>query len=294
MFATGEKLADMHFEELLDQAAASLQWTPRDARWSQGARATNKNGAARRGKGLALVIKATITPSTSAAAIKLNEDGSLNVLTSSVECGQGAKTVLAQIAAAAMQVPVERVSVSDPDTDLTPYDQQTSSSRTTFSMGGAVTKAADDLKRQLLDHAAELLEASVKDLVLENGRVTVRGTPKRSLTYGEIALRSNQFNLIGRGTFTTRGGLDLETGQGIGSVHWHQGAIGCEVEVDVETGKIKVLHLSPRDLRRLRRQSALVRVTTGRLRHLWSRPRAIRGNELWRPRPTHQHEFGRL
>ena len=246
LFATGEKLADMHFEELLDQAAASLQWTARDARWSQGARATSKNGAARRGKGLALVIKATITPSTSAAAIKLNEDGSLNVLTSSVECGQGAKTVLAQIAAAAMQVPVERVSVSDPDTDLTPYDQQTSSSRTTFSMGGAVTKAADDLQRQLLDHAAELLEASVKDLALENGRVTVRGTPKRSLSYGEIALRSSQFNLIGRGAFTTRGGLDLETGQGIGSVHWHQGAIGCEVEVDVETGKVKVLHLSPR------------------------------------------------
>ncbi|HEX9661508.1 MAG TPA: xanthine dehydrogenase family protein molybdopterin-binding subunit [Candidatus Binatia bacterium] len=246
LFATGEKLADMHFEELLDQAAASLQWTARDARWSQGARATGKNGAARRGKGLALVIKATITPSTSAAAIKLNEDGSLNVLTSSVECGQGAKTVLAQIAAAAMQVPVERVSVSDPDTDLTPYDQQTSSSRTTFSMGGAVTKAADDLQRQLLDHAAELLEASVKDLALENGRVTVRGTPKRSLSYGEIALRSSQFNLIGRGAFTTRGGLDLETGQGIGSVHWHQGAIGCEVEVDVETGKVKVLHLSPR------------------------------------------------
>jgi CO/xanthine dehydrogenase Mo-binding subunit len=246
LFATGEKLADMHFEELLDQAAASLQWTARDARWSQGARAASKNGAARRGKGLALVIKATITPSTSAAAIKLNEDGSLNVLTSSVECGQGAKTVLAQIAAAAMQVPVERVSVSDPDTDLTPYDQQTSSSRTTFSMGGAVTKAADDLQRQLLDHAAELLEASVKDLALENGRVTVRGTPKRSLSYGEIALRSSQFNLIGRGAFTTRGGLDLETGQGIGSVHWHQGAIGCEVEVDVETGKVKVLHLSPR------------------------------------------------
>jgi CO/xanthine dehydrogenase Mo-binding subunit len=245
LFATGEKLADIHFDELLDQAAASLQWTRGDARWNQSDHAADKNRATRRGKGLALVIKATITPSTSAAALKLNEDGSLNVLTSSVECGQGAKTVLAQIAAAAMQVPLERVSVSDPDTDLTPYDQQTSSSRTTFSMGGAIGKAADDLKRQLLDHAAELLEVSVKDLALENGRVTIRGTPTRSLSYGEIALRSNQINLIGRGSFSTSGGLDLETGQGIGSVHWHQGAIGCEVEVDIETGKVKVLRLSP-------------------------------------------------
>ena len=193
----------------------------------------------RRGKGLALVIKATITPSTSSAALKINEDGSLNVLTSSVELGQGAKTVLAQIAASAMQVPLGCVSVSHPDTDLTPYDQQTSSSRTTYSMGGAIGKAAADLKRQLFEYAAELLEVSLNDLILEEGRVAVRGSPSRSISYGEVALRSNQGNLIGRGAFSTRGGLDLETGQGIGSVHWHQGAIGCELEVDIETGKIK-------------------------------------------------------
>jgi CO/xanthine dehydrogenase Mo-binding subunit len=244
-FATGEKLADLHYDELLDQVAADLQWTSSDARWLDGNRPAKEKDVRRHGKGLALVIKATITPSTSAAALKLNEDGSLNVLTSSVELGQGAKTVLAQIAADALQVPLARVSVSDPDTELTPYDQQTSSSRTTFSMGGAIGKAAADLKRQLFDHAADLLEASVSDLVLEEGRVAIRGTPGRSLAYGEIALRSNQGNLIGRGAFNTRGGLDLETGQGIGSVHWHQGAIGCEVEVDMETGKVKVLQLSP-------------------------------------------------
>jgi len=192
-----------------------------------------------------MVIKATITPSTSAAVLKLNEDGSLNVLTSSVECGQGAKTVLGQIAAHAMQIPVGRVSVSDPDTDVTPYDQQTSSSRTTYSMGGAITNAAADLKRQLLDHAAQNFEAAVGDLVIEDARVMVRGTPQLSLSYGEITRLSNQSNLFGRGAFSTRGGLDLQTGQGIGSVHWHQGAIGCEVEVDIETGKINVLRLSP-------------------------------------------------
>jgi CO/xanthine dehydrogenase Mo-binding subunit len=112
-------------------------------------------------------------------------------------------------------------------------------------MGSAVKKAAEDLTGQLIDHAADLLEASVKDLLLENGRVIVRGTRDRALPYGAIAMRSNQANLIGRGSFSTRGGLDLETGQGIGSVHWHQGAIGCEVEVDVETGKTKILRLCP-------------------------------------------------
>jgi CO/xanthine dehydrogenase Mo-binding subunit len=244
-FATGELLDGLHYDALLDHAAGSLNWTTKDARWLNHDRRTNGNGTVHRGKGLALVIKATITPSTSAAALKLNEDGSLNVLTSSVELGQGSKTVLAQIAAEAMQIPFAAVSVSNPDTDLTPYDQQTSSSRTTFSMGGAIVKAAEDLKQQLLEKAAELLEVSANDLLLSQARVGVRGSPDRSLSYGEIAIRSNQGNLIGRGAFSTRGGLDLETGQGIGSVHWHQGAIGCEVEVDAETGKVNVLQLTP-------------------------------------------------
>lgn len=245
LFATGEKLQGIHYDALLDRAAASVRWAPNDAYWLRGKRAASRQGSVRRGKGIALVIKATITPSTSAAAIKLNEDGSVNVLTSSVEIGQGAKTVLAQIAAEATQVPLSLVSVSDPDTDVTPYDQQTSSSRTTFSMGNAVMRAAADLKRQLIDHAAELLEVAVDDLQTREGRVEVRGSPDRALRYNEIVLRSGQGSLIGRGAFTTRGGLDLETGQGIGSVHWHQGAIACEVEVDIESGKVKVLDLNP-------------------------------------------------
>lgn len=244
-FATGEKLLDIHYDQLLDRAAEAIRWSERDVRWVPENRVSKQNGVYRRGKGLALVLKATITPSTSSASVKLNEDGSLNVLTSSVELGQGSKTVLAQIAANALRIPIDSVSVSDPDTDLTPYDQQTSSSRTTFSVGGAVGKASDDLKRRLLNHAAELMEVLAEDLFCENGRVIVRGTPERSLTYGEIALRSGEINLIAHGVFSTQGGLDIETGQGIGSAHWHQGAIGCEVEVDVETGRVRVLSLSP-------------------------------------------------
>jgi len=245
LFATGEKLEGIHYGELLDQASAAVCWTPRDARWLKRERNGAGQAGVRRGKGIALVIKATITPSTSSAALKLNEDGSVNVLTSSVELGQGAKTVLAQIAAESAEVPIESVSVSDPDTDATPYDQQTSSSRTTFSMGNAVMRAAEDLKRHLREHAAELLEVAEDDVHIRGGRVEVRGSPDRALGYGEIVVRSGQGSLIGRGAFTTRGGLDLDTGQGIGSVHWHQGAISCEVEVDLESGKVRVLALHP-------------------------------------------------
>jgi CO/xanthine dehydrogenase Mo-binding subunit len=245
LFATGEKLHGIHYDALLDRAVAAVNWAAKDAYWLRQERAASRQGIVRRGKGIAMVIKATITPSTSAAAIKLNEDGSVNVLTSSVEIGQGAKTVLAQIAAEATQVPLKLVSVSDPDTDVTPYDQQTSSSRTTFSMGNAIMRAAADLNRQVIDHAAGLLEVSVDDLQTREGRVEVRGSPDRALRYNEIVVRSGQGSLIGRGAFTTSGGLDLETGQGIGSVHWHQGAIACEVEVDIESGKVKILDLNP-------------------------------------------------
>src|SRR5205085_2107852 len=137
----------------------------------------------RRGKAITCVIKGSVTPSTSTASVKLNEDGSLNVLTSSVEMGQGAKTVLAQIAAEAASLPLAQVSVSEPDTDSTPYEQQTSSSRTTFSMGSAVGLAVDDVKRQLLELAAEQLEASPDDLAARDGRVVVKGAPERGLSY---------------------------------------------------------------------------------------------------------------
>src|SRR5205823_4131344 len=125
--------------------------------------------------------------------------------------------------------------------DSTPYEQQTSSSRTTFSMGSAVALAVRDVKRQLLELAADQLEASPDDLAARDGKVEVRGAPERSLSYGQIVRQARRGNLLGHGTFVTQGGLDPETGQGIASVHWHQAAAACEVEVDTQTGRVEVL-----------------------------------------------------
>jgi CO/xanthine dehydrogenase Mo-binding subunit len=197
-------------------------------------------GTKRRGKAITCVIKSSVTPSTSSASCKLNDDGSLNILTSSVELGQGAKTVLAQLAAEAASLPLEAVTVSEPDTDSTPYDQITSSSRTTFSMGTAVTMAVDDAMRQLKELAADMLDIPAADLECDGGRVRVKGGSP-SLGYGEVVRRSRQGNLLGHGTFVTSGRLDPETGQGIGSTHWHHAAAACEVEVDTETGKVDIL-----------------------------------------------------
>lgn len=238
VYATGERLSDLHYEELVDEVEDAMGWlAPSSVPAHPG---TGDAPNRRRGRGIAAVIKATTTPSTSTATARLNPDGSLDVLTSSVEMGQGARTVLAQLAAEALHLPYEAVAVSEPDTAATPYDQQTSSSRTTFSMGTAVTRAVAEVRDELLRLAAQLLEASPEDLVCMSGRVEVRGVPSRSCSYAEVVRRSRRGNLLGHGELVTEGGLDLETGQGTGSVHWHHGVSGCEVEVDTETGLVEV------------------------------------------------------
>ena len=95
-----------------------------------------------RGRGVAITVKTTVTPSTSTASLKLEDDGSLSLLTSTTEVGQGSRTVLAQIAADAVGVPLERIHQAYPDTAITPWDQTTSSSRSTMMMGDAVRLAA--------------------------------------------------------------------------------------------------------------------------------------------------------
>ena len=233
---TGEPIEDAHFRDLLETAAEKIGWDFRG--WGS---PPERDGSRVRAKGLSCIIKSTVTPSTSTAVAKLNEDGSLEVLTSAVEMGQGLKTVLAIMAAERLALPVHLVSVSEPDTAVTPYDQQTSSSRGTFSMGNAVTLAVEDVRRQLLERAASLFELPADNLELAEGTVRSPRAPELGLSYGEVVRRSRSGNLIGQATFQTTGGLDPDTGQGIGSVHWHQAAGAAEVEVDLETGRVELL-----------------------------------------------------
>jgi CO/xanthine dehydrogenase Mo-binding subunit len=232
-FATGEVVEDCAFGELLTAAARGIDWKSDEPPLRVG----NKV----RAKGLSCIIKSTVTPSTSTAIVKLNDDASLNVLTSSVEMGQGLKTAMAVIAAEKLGIPVERVHVSDVDTDVTPYDQQTSASRSTHAMGSAVASAMEDIREQLRHLGAAELEVAPDDIEIEQGRLHVRGAPDRARELGQIVRQTRSGNILGHGTFASSGGLDPETGQGIGSVHWHQGAGAAEIEVDLETGRVEVL-----------------------------------------------------
>ena len=111
-FSTGEPMPEMHYNELITAAAEKIGW--------QDGPLVLREGNKIRAKGIGVIIKGMATPTTSTATVKLNSDGSLNVLTSSVEMGQGLKTALAQIAATEIGLPVERVRVSEPDTAFTP------------------------------------------------------------------------------------------------------------------------------------------------------------------------------
>src|SRR5262245_56786073 len=92
--------------------------------------------------------------------------------------GQGTQTSLAQIVAEELGIAVERVSVTFPDTDVTPFDQSTSSSRTVFTMGGAARQAAHQTRQQLLEIGSRVLEADVEDLELVDGCLEVKGVRK--------------------------------------------------------------------------------------------------------------------
>ncbi|HXV47680.1 MAG TPA: xanthine dehydrogenase family protein molybdopterin-binding subunit [Candidatus Binatia bacterium] len=239
-FITGEPMISVGISDCLRQAADAIGW-------QNGKEQTPRVGALRRGKGLAVAIKSTSTPSTSAASVRLNADGSAILLTSSAEIGQGAQTSLAQIVGDVLGLPLERVSVTFPDTDVTPYDKSTSSSRTTFHMGRAAQLAAGQIRDQLLQAGAKALEANVEDMELNGSRLRVKGVPEKSLTLPQLfraIFGEPSGSLFGNHTLRTEGGVDAKSGQGKGSAFWFYSAAGAEVEVDTETGKVSVLRVA--------------------------------------------------
>ena len=242
-FVTGDTLVSMGISECLTQVAEAIGWTGTEA---ASAIPTDRAGVVR-GKGIACMIKSTMTPSNSAASVRLNADGSAQLLTGSVEIGQGATTSLAQIVADTIGIDFGRVSVTLPDTDVTPYDQSTSSSRTTFSMGHAARQAGIRIREQLLEAAASELEIAPGDLEINDGRIEVKGAPQRSMTIPDVfraIFGTPVGSLFGAYDFQTAGGLDPDTGKGRASAFWFLSAAGAEVEVDTETGKIRVLEMA--------------------------------------------------
>jgi CO/xanthine dehydrogenase Mo-binding subunit len=178
-FATGEVMHDVHFEECLQAAADAVGY-----------------GADPRGKGLCVLLKGMQTPSRAEIAVERTPVGYV-VHCASCEMGQDVRQSLRLMAARLLGCEPGQVEVPDPDTDTSPFDTRTTSSRSTYMMGRALAEAVRDMA---------------------DGE---RG-------FGEVR---------------NEGGLDPDTGQGIASTHWHQGAAAAHVSLDEATGRLTVEHL---------------------------------------------------
>ncbi|MCX6059772.1 MAG: xanthine dehydrogenase family protein molybdopterin-binding subunit [Chloroflexi bacterium] len=182
------------------------------------------------------------------ATVKVDDFGHVTLITGSTEIGQGSETVLAQIVAQTLGAKMEDITVLNSDTDIKPWDVGVHASRTTFIAGNAAQLAALDARCQIFETAAELLKANPEELQSNDGTVTVKDDPTRSLTIAQAA-RSRHFKeggkvILGEGWYDPPTKLvDKDTYKGNISAAYGFGAQMAEVEVDTETGKVRVLRL---------------------------------------------------
>ena len=202
----------------------------------------------KRGWGIASIyfgMGNTAKPNPSSAYVELLEDGSCAVRCGAADLGQGSDTVLSQIAAEALGLSPERVSIKSADTLVTPDAGVSSASRQTYVSGNAVRLAAEQVREILLEEAAREMEARREDLTIRNNLIFVEGSPERNLKMEDLCrkLRAQGTLLSGFGTFNppTPEKLDPETGAGIPYGAYSYATQAVQVEVDAETGEFDVL-----------------------------------------------------
>ncbi len=236
-FATGTPVKSFGVKQALQEAADAVEISKPSVSPSK---------TKLRGKGVACGVKAVLTPSISGAIVMMNADGSVNVLSSTVEMGQGSETMMGQIVAEELGVSFNQVHIVQPDTDITPYDTITAGSRSTYHMGNAVRMAAGKVKAVLCEAVGKKLEVDPEDLEMQNNRVQVRGNEERGMSIGEaflVKFGSAGTTITGEAICQPEAApMDPETGQSEKCTEfWFPSATSCEVEVDTETGKIRLL-----------------------------------------------------
>jgi carbon-monoxide dehydrogenase large subunit/6-hydroxypseudooxynicotine dehydrogenase subunit gamma len=171
------------------------------------------------------------------AAVEVDPTGSVRVLTGGASLGQGIETVLAQIAADQLDIPPEEIEVVHTDTDLLPDGVGSWASRSTVVGGSAVMLAAKATAEKALRVAAEMLEASTKDLRLESSRVWVTGSPDKSVSLGEIAAACEPYSDIAE---EEEPGLGARRTFSVEHMTYPYGVHLAQVEVDPETGRVEI------------------------------------------------------
>ena len=244
----GDKLYSCGLTEALTTAMEASGWSEK----------RGKGRDINRGIGMgisAMFSGAQYYPFGAAAIIKLNPDGSFTLFTGAAEFGQGSDTSMSQIAAEELGVTLNDIIIVSGDSELCPIDHGNWLSGGTYVTGEAVRRAAADAKRQIRDFAARWFEVSSDDVEVADRRVFVRNNPEKILPFAEVMLNCIQTSdgdpIIGKGFCKPVPEMEFYPSLSKGGGRWTN-AYGfsvsvAEVEVDRQTGKVKVLKITNAD-----------------------------------------------
>ena len=240
---TGEKLFSVGLKECIREAARMIDW---DKDFKPGLTPEGKL----RGRGIACTNKLTGTPSASSVMIKMNEDGSVTILQSGLEIGQGVNTVIPIIVAEGLGISVDKVSNVPVDTLYTPYEKTTTGSRLTFHVGTSALRAVEEIKKQIIHLASIAWKMEESQIMIQDGVIIGNDGKGNEKTLkiddiGKSALMREQEPIVGVGRYTTSDIFDepdKETHQSSRpTVMWFWSAQAVELEVDPGTGKVEIL-----------------------------------------------------
>ncbi|NIN66736.1 MAG: molybdopterin-dependent oxidoreductase [Anaerolineae bacterium] len=237
----GVKITTCGLTECIEKAAETVAWTEKRA----------KPGS--RGVGMASMIHvgggARIYPSDGCGStLKVDDFGKVTLVTGATDMGQGTDTILAQIVAEELGIPIDGVTVIDSDTDITPWDVGAHASRTAFIAGNSARLAAADAKRQILEGAAENLGERVENLDMKDGRIFRKGEPEEWIPFAKI-VRSKHFRpdgnvILAKGWYEPPTERQDKEFRGNISAAYGFATQAVEVEVDTETGEVTVLRIA--------------------------------------------------
>jgi CO/xanthine dehydrogenase Mo-binding subunit len=243
---TGEKLVSVGLKDCIKEAARLVEW-------DKGYQPSVTPDGKLRAKGIACTNKLTGTPSTSSVIIKMNEDGSVTILQSGLEIGQGVNTVIPIMVAEALGISIDKVMAVPVDTLYTPYEKTTTGSRLTFHVGNAALRAVEDMKKQIRHLAAIAWKTDADAIKIEDGIITGKagdGTEKR-LALEEIAksgMMKEQEPIVGRGLYSTSDIFDppdKATHQSRRpTAMWFWSAQAVDLTVDPRTGKVEIIRIA--------------------------------------------------
>jgi 4-hydroxybenzoyl-CoA reductase alpha subunit len=234
--AAGFKIVSSGFRDCLKKVATDSGW--RQKRQTKSKDADNACGIGLGCGGFPSGAGFYFNKTTSAHSsviIRIGEGGGISVFTGASDIGQGSDSVICQIVAEVLGLPLEDIHLTSADTHLTPPDMGTYSSRVTVAAGNAALNAAGKIKAELFKVVSDALEANPEDLAARDRKIAVKGSPDQYISFTDAVnlyqKKNNGMPLVGRGSYNSPDPL---------SPTYSFGAYICEVEVSLKTGEIKV------------------------------------------------------